>query len=40
MIAPTGPLEEVSVSSGWAQELLNMAMRFDAAWELDEVTAL
>ena len=31
LFAPTGPLQEVSVSSGWGEEFLNMARRFDAA---------
>ena len=31
LFAPTGPLQEVSVSSGWGQEFLNMAKRFDTA---------
>jgi hypothetical protein len=28
--APTGPMQEVSLSSGWAQEFLDVAARFDA----------
>ena len=29
--APTGPIQEVSLSSGWADEFLELADRFDAA---------
>src|SRR5437016_4374893 len=28
---PTGPIQEVSVSSGWGQEFLDLASRFDRA---------
>lgn len=31
LFAPTGPIQEVSVSSGWAEEFLALAQRFDAA---------
>jgi hypothetical protein len=31
LFAPTGDLQEVSLSSGWAQEFLTLASRFDAA---------
>jgi hypothetical protein len=31
LFAPTGPIQEVSVSSGWGQEFLEVASRFDAA---------
>jgi hypothetical protein len=30
LFAPTGPMQEVSLSSGWAQEFLDVATRFDA----------
>jgi len=30
MFAPTGDLQEVSLGSGWAQEFLALASRFDA----------
>lgn len=30
MFAPTGDLQEVSLSSGWAQEFLELASRFDS----------
>ena len=33
LFAPTGPIQEVSVSSGWGQEFLRLADRFDAAME-------
>lgn len=33
LFAPTGPIQEVSVSSGWAEEFLEVADRFDAAME-------
>lgn len=28
---PTGPLQEISLSSGWGERFLNLAARFDAA---------
>lgn len=31
LFAPTGPIQEVSLSSGWGQEFLEVAERFDAA---------
>lgn len=31
LFAPTGPIQEVSLSSGWGQEFLALAERFDAA---------
>jgi hypothetical protein len=31
--APTGPLQEVSLGSGWSKEFLELASRFDAAYE-------
>ena len=31
LFAPTGPIQEVSVSSGWGDEFLALAERFDAA---------
>jgi hypothetical protein len=31
LFAPTGPIQEVSVSSGWGYEFLELANRFDAA---------
>lgn len=31
LFAPTGPIQEVSLSSGWAHEFLAVAARFDAA---------
>ena len=33
LFLPTGPIQEVSVSSGWGQEFLELASRFDAAIE-------
>ena len=30
LFAPTGPIQEVSVSSGWGDEFLELAQRFDA----------
>jgi len=33
LFAPTGPIQEVSLSSGWAEEFLELAARFDAAAE-------
>ncbi len=29
LFAPTGAIQEVSLSSGWAQEFLDLAARFD-----------
>lgn len=29
--APTGPIQEVSLSSGWGREFVDVAARFDAA---------
>jgi hypothetical protein len=29
LFAPTGPIQEVSLSSGWAWEFLDLAARFD-----------
>jgi hypothetical protein len=31
LFAPTGPIQEVSLSSGWGTEFLGLADRFDAA---------
>ena len=31
LFAPTGPIREASVSSGWGKEFLGLADRFDAA---------
>ena len=31
LFAPTGPLQEVSLNSGWGAEFLALAARFDAA---------
>jgi hypothetical protein len=31
LFAPTGPIQEVSLSSGWAEEFLAMASRLDTA---------
>ncbi len=33
LFAPTGPLQEVSLSSGWAHPFLTLATRFDKAVE-------
>ena len=33
LFLPTGPIQEVSVSSGWGQEFLRVASRFDVAIE-------
>jgi hypothetical protein len=33
LFAPTGPIQEVSLSSGWGLEFLALASRFDAAAE-------
>ncbi|GGM29475.1 hypothetical protein ACFFX1_47935 [Dactylosporangium sucinum] len=31
LFAPTGPIQEVALSSGWGDEFLELAGRFDAA---------
>ena len=33
LFAPTGPIQEVSVSSGWGEAFLELAERFDLAVE-------
>jgi hypothetical protein len=33
LFAPTGNIQEVSLSSGWAEEFLTLAARFDAVAE-------
>jgi hypothetical protein len=33
LFAPTGPIQEVSLSSGWGDEFIALADRFDAAAE-------
>lgn len=33
LFLPTGPIQEVSLSSGWGSEFLSLADRFDAAVE-------
>jgi hypothetical protein len=33
LFAPTGPIQEVSISSGWGDEFLRLAQRFDRAAE-------
>jgi hypothetical protein len=32
LFAPTGPIQEVSLSSGWSREFLKLAERFDEAY--------
>ncbi len=32
LFAPTGPIQEVSLSSGWGKEFLELADRFDSAY--------
>jgi hypothetical protein len=34
LFAPTGDIQEVSVSSGWGQDFLRVAARYDAAAEI------
>ncbi|MFM7518091.1 MAG: hypothetical protein ACKO3V_14215 [Pirellula sp.] len=34
LFAPTGPIQEVSLSSGWSYEFLSLAERFDRAEKL------
>src|SRR5438034_1255913 len=33
LFGPTGPMQEVSITSGWADEFLAVASRFDAVAE-------
>ena len=33
IFAPTGPLQELSLDSGWADEFMELANRFDEAYE-------
>ena len=37
LFAPTGPVQEVSISSGWGEEFLTLASRFDT--ELSRISA-
>ena len=32
LFAPTGSIQEVSLSSGWGEEFIDLASRFDRAW--------
>ena len=32
LFAPSGPIQEVSLSSGWSREFLRLAERFDEAY--------
>lgn len=34
LFAPTGPIQEVSLSSGWSREYLELARRFDEAYAI------
>jgi hypothetical protein len=34
LFAPTGPIQEVSMSSGWSLDFLNLAERFDKAYAI------
>jgi hypothetical protein len=34
LFAPTGPIQEVSLSSGWGQEFLELAERFDKEYKI------
>jgi len=33
LFAPTGPIQEVSLSSGWGDEFIELARRFDEEFE-------
>ena len=33
LFAPTGPIQEVSIDSGWGETFLELAERFDAAMQ-------
>ena len=34
LFAPTGPVQEVSLSSGWGNEFVELAERFDKEYEI------
>ena len=34
LFAPTGPIQEVSLSSGWGHEFIKLAERFDKEYEI------
>lgn len=34
LFAPTGPIQEVSISSGWSREYLELARQFDEAYAM------
>jgi hypothetical protein len=34
LFAPTGPIQEVSLSSGWGPEFLKLARRFDSEYAI------
>ena len=34
LFAPTGPIQEVSLSSGWSLDFLKLAKRFDEAYTI------
>ena len=34
LFAPTGPIQEVSLSSGWGHEFIELAQRFDKEYEI------
>ena len=36
LFLPTGPLQQISLSSGWGDEFVNLANRFDAAMKATE----
>ena len=35
LFAPTGPMQELSIDSGWGQEFIALADRFDEAMASD-----
>jgi hypothetical protein len=39
LFAPTGPIQEVSLSSGWGDAFVELAERFDAAMASEDVDA-
>jgi DNA polymerase/3'-5' exonuclease PolX len=34
LFAPTGPIQEISLSSGWGHEFIELAERFDKEYEI------
>jgi hypothetical protein len=37
LFAPTGPIQEISLSSGWGHEFIELAERFDKEYEIVKI---